>query len=113
MLDDWRAVLDVDGVEDVLRNNDVPSRVPVAWIDRLRKLEEFGTFDRRKNGPTPFEIGEMVRLSEGPFSGLNARIEGFVAKLKSSTASKRVRVLLDFLGQQTRMEVDVVVLEKV
>ncbi len=110
---DWQDLRGVDGVEDVLRNNDVPSRVPVAWIDRLRKLEEFGTFDRRKNGPTPFEIGEMVRMSEGPFAGLNARIEAFVAKLKSSTASKRAKVLFDFLGQQTRMEVDVVALEKV
>ncbi len=112
MLDDWKAVLDLDGVEDVLRNNDIPSRVPVAWIEMLRKLEGLGSFDRRKNAPTPFQIGEMVRVSAGPFSGLNARIESFAARLKSASKEQRAKVLLDFLGQQTRMEMDVVSLER-
>lgn len=111
-LDDWRHVLGVDGVEDVLRNNDAPSRVPAAWIEALRKIEEFGTFDRRKNAPTPFRIGEMVRVSDGPFAGFNAAIEAFVAKLQSTTKSQRAKVLVDFLGRHVAMELDIVALEK-
>ena len=112
MGEDWQDVLEVDGVEDVLRNNDIPSRVPVAWIDMLRKLEGLGSFDRRKNAPTPFEIGQMVRVSEGPFAGLSAVIESFAAKLKSASKHQRAKVLLDFLGHKTRMEMDVVSLER-
>ncbi len=108
----WEKIRHVDGVEDVLRNNDIPSRVPLAWIDMLRKLEGLGSFDRRKNAPTPFQIGEMVRVSEGPFAGLNAVIESFAAKLKSASKEQRAKVLLNFLGQQTRMEMDVVSLER-
>jgi len=108
----WQPIKYVEGVHDVLRNNDIPSRVPVGVIDFLRKSESVGVFDRRKNAPNPFKIGEIVRVSEGPFSGLNARIEAFAAKIKSTSASKRAKVLLAFLGRQVAMELDVVALEK-
>lgn len=108
----WGNVLGVEGVNDVLRNNDVPSRIPPAFVDALRKAESYGLFDRTKGSPNPFEIGETVRLSSGPFSGHNAVIESFVAKLKSSTAKKRVNVLLDFMGRQARFDIDVCDLEK-
>lgn len=108
----WRNVLDVDGVEDVLRNNDIPSRVPVAWIDTLRKMEGAGAFDRRPGSHAPFKIGEVVRIGDGPFSGLNATIAAFMTKLRNVHADRRARVLLDFLGRQTAIEIEVVALER-
>ncbi len=111
-LDDWQGLRDIDDVDDILRNNDVPSRVPAAWIEALRKAEGLGAFDRRKGAPQPFAIGETVRVTEGPFAGLHARVEQFVAKMKSTTSSKRAKVLLDFLGGPTITELPVVSLEK-
>lgn len=112
-LDDWGPILKVDGVEVLLQNGDVPSRVPTAWIDGIRKAEEYGVFDRRRAAPDGFNVKDVVRITEGPFMGLNATIEGFVAKLKSATATKRVKVLMNFMGQATRMEMDVTEMERV
>lgn len=108
----WGNLLSIDGVNDVLRNNDKPSRVPAAWIEGLRKAESFGVFDRTKSSPNPFQIGEMARVSGGPFAGHNVIIEEFIAKIKSTTAKKRARVLLDFMGQQAKFDIDLCDLEK-
>lgn len=111
--DDWGRVQGVDGVEALLKNGDIPSRVPTAWIDGIRKAEEYGVFDRRRAVPNGFKAGDAVRVTEGPFNGFTARIEGFVAKLKSATATKRVKVLMDFMGSMQRFELDVTDMEKV
>jgi transcription antitermination factor NusG len=111
-LDDWGSILTVDGVAALLKNGDIPSRVPTAWIDAIRKAEEYGVFDRRRAAPDGFKVGQVVRVTDGAFGGLNATIEGFVAKLKSTTASKRVKVLMDFLGRAVRMEMDVTEVER-
>lgn len=109
--DDWQRLLDVKGVEDVLSNCDIPSRVPTAWVEAIRRAEHAGAFDRRPDA-SPFKVGELVRIAEGPFAGLHARIESLVAKLKSSTATKRVKVLMDFLGQASVIELPVSAVEK-
>lgn len=108
----WAELNGIDGIVDVLTNNDIPSRVPATWVEALRKAEAYGVFDRTHNAPQPFEINEVVRVSDGPFSGHNVLIAEFIAKLKSTTAKKRVRVLMDFMGRQTPMEFDVCDLEK-
>jgi len=109
--DDWQDLKRVDGVESVLCNNDLPSRVPQAFIEKLRHMEVMGSFDFRR-GAAPFQIGERVKVSDGPFAGLHAVIEGFTEKLRNVKASRRAKVLLDFLGRQTAMEMDVMALEK-
>ena len=54
----------------------------------------------------PFQIGDAVTFKAGPLQGLDAV---FVGPL---TPSRRVQVLLHFLGQQQQVEVDVRLLEK-
>lgn len=110
---EWSPILGVDGVEDILRNNQMPSRVPAAWIDLMRKAERYGEFDRTPESPQPFKIGETVRIGEGPFSGMHAIMQEFMAKLKSSTATKRARVLVEFFGRSMETEVEVCTLERV
>lgn len=110
---EWSPVLEVDGVLDILRNNQMPSRVPEAWINAMRKAEMYGEFDKTPDSPHPFKKGETVRISEGPFSGFHALIEEFIAKLKSSTASKRAKVAVDFFGRCMKLELPVCDLERV
>lgn len=104
---------DVDGVEYVLSSGSEPSRVPGIWVDAMRKAELYGEFDRTPNSPQPFQIGETVRIAEGPFSGFHARIETFMAKLKSATATKRAKVLVEFFGGMVETELPVRDLERV
>lgn len=111
--EEWQRLLDVDGVVDVLGRPAIdtaglPSYVPVPWVEMIRKMEECGVFDRTKTEPDKFKIGEFVRVSDGPFAGMAGKIEGFAAKLKSATAKKRVKLLMDFC----RVELDVTSLEK-
>jgi transcription antitermination factor NusG len=108
----WGDVLAVDGVTDILRNNDVASTVPAAWIDAMRKAESYGVFDRTQGSPNPFEIGELVRVSAGPYTGHNVIVAELIAKLKSTTAKKRAKVLLDFMGRKVKIDIDVCELEK-
>lgn len=108
--DDWQRLFDVKGVEDVLSNCDRPSRIPTPWIEALRRAETAGAFDRTPD--STFKVGDVVRIADGPFAGLTARIEQLVFKLKSARASKRVKVLMEFLGAQTMFELPVASLEK-
>ena len=111
--DDWGALRHLDGVIDVLMNCSRPSRLSSGVVHALMKAEGYGLFDRTTVSPSQFEIGETVRLGTGPFAGFNAVIQEFVAKLKSTTASKRAKVLFDFMGRMTVMELPVVELEKI
>lgn len=114
--EDWSRLRNIDGVIDVLgapRDREgVPSHLPSAWIEAMRHAQNTGAFDRTKTEPDGYEIGEQVRISEGPFAGLNAEIQAFVAKMRSATASKRAKLLVQFLGRMTSMEMDVTALEK-
>lgn len=110
--DEWGRLLAVDGVLDVLRNGQTVLKVPEVELEILRKAEAVGMFDRTTINPNGFAIGEQVRVAEGPFMGLNAVIQEFVGKIRSATATKRARVLVNFMGRMTGMEMPVTAFEK-
>jgi transcriptional antiterminator RfaH len=67
----------------------VPGRVIEALQARLAELEAQGGLPQH-----PFHVGDRVRLKEGPLAGLEAV---FVGPMRPA---ERVRVLLEFLGQE-------------
>jgi transcriptional antiterminator RfaH len=109
----WGPILSVDGVVDILRNNGLPSRVPCAWVEAIWRSESCGIFDRTKGNPNGFEIGDEIRVTEGPFQGHHAIIQAFASKMKSATAKKRVKVLMDLMRRVVEMELDVTEIEKI
>jgi transcription antitermination factor NusG len=114
---EWQRVLDIDGVADVLGqpalgSDGAPSHLPAGCIEAMRHAEECGLFDRTPTSPNKFKVGERVLVSEGPFAGFNAVIEEFIAKLHSATASKRAKVLVEFMGRMSKAEIDLTALEK-
>lgn len=88
--EDWGNIKSVDGVDDILKNNDLPVRVPSHEIDKIKLAEKFGLFDRTKK-PMPFNQGDDVEIGEGPFSG-------FIGKVMRARSGDRVDILLDFFG---------------
>jgi transcriptional antiterminator RfaH len=46
-----------------------------------------------------FEAGQSVQMHSGPF-------ESFIATVEQMTSDARVWVLLDFMGKETRVQVD-------
>ncbi|MEJ0027273.1 MAG: transcriptional activator RfaH [Rhizomicrobium sp.] len=85
----WRAVNGTTGVARLIAHGDTPQPVPIGVVEALRaQLDEDGAVARH----TAFEIGQAVRIVDGPFADL-------VGKLEKLDAPGRVRVLLDLLGR--------------
>jgi transcriptional antiterminator NusG len=112
---DWQLILDIDGVIDVLgamADHDVPGYYPAAWIAAWQKMEFVGEFDRTTKLPNDFAVGESVRISDGPFAGHEALITEFMARMKSCTARKRAKLLANFFGRMTAIDLPMTSLEK-
>ena len=82
------------GVKDFLTFGSRIAEVGESIIEALRERCPGGVAEI---DPVSAKPGEVVRINEGPFSGLEAVFE---QKLKGS---ERVAVLLDILGRQTRI----------
>jgi transcriptional antiterminator RfaH len=83
-------ICSTDGVEDLLRSNDIPLRVPDHLILELQRAQNAGLFD---------ETSELVRLAKGsavkPIVGPFADVVG---RLKKADDRARVEVLFKILG---------------
>ena len=78
----------------------VPAKVMQALQARLAEIDSQGGLPQH-----PFKTGDRVRLTEGPLAGLEAV---FVGPMRPA---ERVRVLLEFLGQEQEALVPVAGLE--
>jgi transcriptional antiterminator NusG len=92
--DRWR---DVDGTIDVLRMGpDIPCLTPALMRD-LRNIEAIGNAPKSKRDRM-FEIGQLVRVLNGPFKDFSARVERFDSK-------GRLSVGVEIFGRVTPIEV--------
>lgn len=96
---DWRLMLRAvqysSGVLTVVHFGQQWPTIPDGVIASLRKA--VGTEEVRIV-PEPFEAGKQVEVVEGPFKGFDAVI------VSSLPGRERIRVLMDFLGRQTPLE---------
>lgn len=88
----WRPLLSTYGVRRVLRCGDELSLLDGGFVTALKAREIEGVIERPD---TPFEIGQSISITEGPFEGLVAQIVGLEDK-------DRVAVLLELLGKPAR-----------
>ena len=91
------------GVIDLVRFAGEPARVPEALIEEIRNRES-------PAGLYCFETpalrqGERVRLVSGSMAGLEGIFESY-------SSSERVILLLNILGQQSRVQVSMDLLER-
>jgi transcription antitermination factor NusG len=100
----WYTARWAIGVCGVIMDGVTPGRVPDAVIDELKAREYNGAINLpRRDG---LELGEQVRVLQGPFSGHLALYAGMRPK-------ERVEVLLQLLGGLQKVELPRVSIEAV
>ncbi|MFN3408631.1 MAG: transcription termination/antitermination protein NusG [Limisphaerales bacterium] len=92
----WRAIQHAQGVRGVVHFGDRWPTLPEATIAELRQL---AGDDSPHVIASPLQPGEEVELAAGAFRGWKAIVTRVLP------ARQRVLVLLEFLGQQTGVEV--------
>ena len=85
----WRSVNGTRGVVRLLTQGEYPNPVPRGVVE---SLQAHTGSDGALDWAPSFEVGQIVRVSEGPFAEL-------VGKLERLDADGRVCVLLDLLGR--------------
>lgn len=89
----------------IMSSNEKPASIPVEEIMRLMALEDDkGVIDLPEEQRRGFRRGQSVRVKSGPMFGL-------CGVVKFTRGSERVRVLLNFLGRRTPVDVGARVLE--
>lgn len=93
----WRSVNSTIGITRLVSFGSRPAPVPDGLIGALRQRYER---DGAQAAADPLGRGDTVRVTAGPFAGLLAEVE----KL---SPDRRVWVLMDYLGKQTRVAADI------
>jgi transcription antitermination factor NusG len=92
----YRAVRHAHNVIRVVEFGGVPAPVPEEAVRQLQ--EEMGGQDLREVH-YGVQVGDTVEVAEGPMHGLKGIVESFMS------GEQRARVLLEFLGRQSLIEV--------
>lgn len=89
----WRPVLSTIGVRTVIRFGERLGWVDNEFINGLKQRENDGLITRPIN---PFEVGQQVRVTSGPFDGV-------IATIVSMSEKDRLVVLMDLLSRKVQV----------
>lgn len=93
----WRPIDSTLGIRNLVRFGDRPGTIPSGFVAGLKLTEKSGAVavPRARDA---YELGEKVRMREGPF-------EGLIATVLAVTESERITVLMDMLCRSVRVRV--------
>lgn len=92
------------GVRGLVRFGEQPAAVPDDIIDHLRTRLASGNAPATQ-ADHPYKEGQQVRIRSGPFEGIDAIFQ------KGIKGSERVQILVQALGQLSRMELNLHMIE--
>lgn len=92
----WRAINSTYGIARLVSFGDAPAPVPDGLVAELQA--RFGG-QRSPSSDKQLNPGDKVSIIKGPFSD-------FVAEVEKTSPDRRVWVLMEIMGSQTRIAVD-------
>lgn len=98
-----RAVTFCQGVRGLVRFGSEFPPVPASFVEALRKEvhDRSDTDDKESFAISPvIQVGDEVEIAHGPLQGMQGTI------ISVAPAAERVKVLLEFLGQEHAVDVD-------
>jgi transcriptional antiterminator RfaH len=91
----WSKVNSTKGVSKLVSFGERPAPIPNGLVEKIKlRCDERGQL----MPPNQLKTGDNVTLISGPFAN-------FVATIENIGAEKRIWVLIEFMGQQTRVVV--------
>lgn len=93
----WRSIDSTFGVRNLVRFGERPGTIPSEFVAGLQLTEKDGAVALPRARDC-YDVGEKVRMREGPF-------EGLIATVLAVAESERITVLMDMLCRSVRVRV--------